>query len=166
MKTLRTVFYALFLFGLIAAPPAQAQTSWELGPYLGLNFDNDELLLGGVARIHLPSAPVTLNPGIEFYPGIDDVAGGLSRSLFVLNLDVQYQIEAESWEPYVGAGISWSRLSTDTQDAVTDLGLNLKGGLLFNRRGSAQPYAEAVLNFDDGSDPLILKVGLLFVIGG
>ena len=65
-----------------------------------------------------------------------------------------------------GAGISWSRRSTDTLDSVTDIGLNLKGGLLFNRRGSAQPYAEAVLNFGDRSDPLILKVGLLFVIGG
>ena len=166
MKTLRTSFFALFLFGLVAAPAAQAQTPWELGPYLGLNFDSDDLLLGAVARIHLPSSPVTLNPGIEFYPGIDDTGGGLSRSLMVLNFDVQYQIDAESWEPYVGGGISWARLSTDTQDAVTDFGLNLKGGLLFNRRGSAQPYAEAVLNFDDGSDPFILKAGLLFRIGG
>jgi hypothetical protein len=165
MNTLRTAFLALFLIGLIAAPPAQAQTSWELGPYLGLNFDNDEILLGGVARIHLPSTPITLNPGIDFYPGINDTGGGLSRSLFVLNFDGQYQIEAESLEPYVGAGISWSRLSTDTQDSVTDLGLNIKGGLLFNRRGSAQPYAEAVINFDGGVDPFILKAGLLFVIG-
>ena len=102
MKTLCTAFCALLLFGLVAAPPAQAQTPWELGPYLGLNLDNDELLLGGVARIHLPYAPVTLNPGIEFYPFIDDDKDRLSRSLFVLNLDVQYHIEAESWEPYVG----------------------------------------------------------------
>ena len=52
------------------------------------------------------------------------------------------------------------------QDAVSDLGLNLKGGLLFNRRGNAQPYLEAVLNFADGRDALIFKGGFLFVIGG
>ena len=163
MKTLRTALLALFLGGLVSAPGIEAQSSWELGPYLGLNFDNDELLIGGVARIHLASSPITLNPAIEFYPGIDDVAG-LSTSLLVLNFDGQYQIEAESWEPYVGAGISWSRAATDTQDAVTDLDLNIKGGMLFNPRGSMQPYAEAVINFDGGTNPFMLKAGLLFAL--
>ena len=165
MKTLRTAFFALFLFGLVAAPPAQAQTPWELGPYLGANLDSNELLLGAIARIHLPSAPITLNPGLEFYPFLDDTGGGLSRSLFVLNLDVQYQLEAESVEPYVGGGISWARASVENSDAVSDIGLNLKGGLLFNRRGSAQPYLEAVLNLDNGN-ALIFKGGFLFRIGG
>ena len=155
MKMLPTASFALLLFGLIAAPPAQAQTPWELGPYLGVDLDRDELLLGAMARIHLASNPITLNPGIEIYPGIDDVEG-LNRSLLVLNFDVQYQLEAESVEPYVGGGISWARLGREAQDAVTDLGLNLKGGLLFNRRGNAQPYLEAVLNFD-GSEALIFK---------
>jgi hypothetical protein len=165
MKTLRTAFCALFLSALVAAPPVQAQTPWELGPYLGLDLDRDELLLGAVARIHLDSAPITLNPGIDFYPGVDDVAG-LNTSFLVLNFDVQYELEAESVEPYVGGGISWARLGRQAQDAVSDLGLNLKGGLLFNRRGNAQPYLEAVLNFADGRDALIFKGGFLFVIGG
>ena len=65
MKTLCTAFCALFLYALVAAPPVQAQTPWELGPVLGLDLDRDELLLGAVARIHLDSAPITLNPGIE-----------------------------------------------------------------------------------------------------
>ena len=165
MKMLRTAFFALLLFGLVAAPPAQAQTPWELGPYLGVDLDRDELILGAVARIHLASNPITLNPGIEFYPGVDDVAG-LSTSFLVLNFDVQYQLEAESVEPYVGGGISWSRFSIDTRDADWDAGLNLKGGLLFNRRGNAQPYAEAVLNFANGNEALIFKGGFLFTIGG
>ena len=164
MKTLRTAFFALFVIALVAAPPVQAQTPWELGPYLGLDLDRDELLLGAVARIHLSSNPITLNPGIEFYPGIDDV-GGMNRSLLILNFDVQYQLEAESVEPYVGGGISWARASVENQDAVSDIGLNLKGGLLFNRRGSAQPYLEAVLNLDNGN-ALIFKGGFLFRIGG
>ena len=167
MKTLGTAFCALFLFGLVAAPPAQAQTPWELGPLLGVNLENEELLLGAVARIHLPSAPITLNPGIELYPGVDDV-GGRNRSLFVLNFDVQYQLEAESVEPYIGGGISWWRTGREFEDAQSDLGLNLKGGILFNRRGNAQPYVEAVLNLDgrDGRDALIFKGGFLFTIGG
>ena len=165
MKTLRTAFCALFLFALVAAPPVQAQAPWELGPYLGIDLDRDELFLGSVARIHLASNPITLNPGIEFYPGIDDV-GGLNRSLLVLNFDGQYQLEAESVEPYVGGGISWARVSIDTRDADWDAGLNLKGGLLFNRRGNSQPYLEAVLNFASGSEALIFKGGFLFTIGG
>ncbi len=166
MKTLRTAFCALLLFALVAAPPAQAQTPWDLGPSLALNLDNNEFLLGAVSRVHLSSSPVTLNPGFEFYPGIDDTGGGLSRSLFVLNLDVQYELEAESVEPYVGGGISWARASTEGLDAVSDAGLNLKGGMTFNRSSRGQPFLEAILNFSDGSEALIFKGGFLFTIGG
>ena len=159
MRMLRITSCALFLFGLVAAPPAQAQTPWELGPLVGVNLDNDELLVGAVARIPLTSLPVTLNPGFEFYPGFDP------GSLFVLNFDVQYELNAESLEPYVGAGISWARISNaGTSDS--DVGLNLKGGLVFNRRGNAQPYVEAVLNFANGGEALIFKGGFLFTIGG
>ena len=165
MTTFRAAFYALFLVGLIAAPPVQAQTPWDLGPLLGVNLDNDELLLGAVARIQAGSSPILMNPGFEFYPGIDD-AGGLSRSLYVLNFDVQYELDAESVEPYVGGGLSWSILTTDTQDSQSDVGLNLKGGLLFNPVGSGKPYVEGVLNFSDGSEALIFKAGFLFTIGG
>ena len=112
MKTFRTALYALSLLGIVGAPPAQAQTPWDVGPYLGVNLDTDESLLGAVARIQAGSAPITLNPGFEFYPGVDDV-GSLNRSLFVLNLDVQYQLEAESVEPYVGGGLSWAKSSVE-----------------------------------------------------
>jgi hypothetical protein len=78
MKTLRTALYALSLAGPLAAPPAQAQSTWEVGPHLGVNLDNDEILLGPVGRLNLSSLPITLNPGFEFYPGLD---GG---SLFAL----------------------------------------------------------------------------------
>ncbi len=166
MKMLPTASCALLLFGFVAAPPAQAQTPWEIGPHLSVNLDNNELLFGGVARIHLSSLPITLNPGLEFYPGIDDTGGGLSRSLWVMNFDGQYQLDAESVSPYVGGGISWARLSTDTQGATSDFGLNLKGGLVFNRTGNAQPYGEAILNFADGSEALIFRAGLLFTVGG
>lgn len=165
MKTLRTAFYALSLLGLVVAPPAQAQTHWDLGPVLGVNLDNDELLVGAVARIQAGSAPITLNPGFEFYPGIDD-AGTLSRSLFVLNLDVQYDLNAESVDPYVGGGLSWARSSVETQDSQSDVGLNLKGGLMFNQAGMGTPYVEAILNFADGNEALIFKAGFLFTIGG
>lgn len=164
MKTLRAAIFVLSLIGLVNAPSAQAQ--WALGPHVGLNLDNDEFLLGGTARIPLASSPIVLNPGIELYPGIDDTGGGLSRSRFVLNLDAQYEFDTESLRPYAGGGISWSRESTDTQDASTDFALNLKGGLLFNWSGSGTPYAEALLNVFGGSEALILKAGFLFAIGG
>ena len=166
MKMLPTASCALLLFGVVAAPPAQAQTPWEIGPHLSVNLDNNELLFGGVARIHLSSLPITLNPGLEFYPGIDDTGSGLSRSLWVMNFDGQYQLDAESVSPYIGGGISWARLSTDTQGASSDIGLNLKGGLVFKRTGNAQPYGEAILNFADGTEALIFRAGLLFTVGG
>ena len=166
MKTLRIAFYALFLSGLVVAQPAQAQTAWDLGPQLGVNLDNDELLIGVVSRIPLSSLPITLNPGFEFYPGIDDTGGGMNRTLWVMNFDVQYELEAESVEPYVGGGLSWARLSTEGADSNSDIGLNLKGGFVFNALGSGKPYVEAALNFADGNEGLIFRAGFLFTIGG
>jgi hypothetical protein len=166
MKMLPTASCALLLFGFVAAPPAQAQTPWELGSHLSVNLDSNELLFGGVARFHLSSLPITLNPGLEFYPGLDDTGGGLSRSLWVMNFDGQYQLEAESVSPYIGGGISWARLSTETVGATSDVGLNLKGGMVFNRTGHAQPYGEAILHFADGTESLIFRARLLFTIGG
>ena len=159
MKTLRITSCALLLFGLVAARPAQAQTPWELGPLVGVNLDNDELLLGAVARIPLTSLPVTLNPGVEFYPGFDP------GSLFVLNFDVQYELNAESLEPYLGAGISWARTS-NAGTSNSDVGLNLKGGLVFNPESRTRPYVEGLLNFGGGRESLIFRGGLLFTIGG
>jgi len=160
MKTLRTAFCALFLFTLVAAPRAQAQTPWQLGPEVGVNLDNDELLLGVIARIDLSSIPVSLNPGFEFYPAIDS-----PESLFVLNFDVQYELNAESLEPYVGGGISWARASNaGTSDS--DVGLNLKGGLVFNPESRTRPYVEAALNFAGSSEAMVFRGGLLFTIGG
>ncbi len=160
MKMLRITSCALFLFGLVAAPPAQAQTPWELGPLLGVNLRNDELLVGAVSRIPLTSLPVSLNPGLEFYPGIDN------GSLLVLNFDVQYELDAETVKPYVGGGISWARSSPDVGTASSDVGLNLKGGLVFNPASRTRPYGEAVLNFASGDQALIFKAGVLFTIGG
>ncbi len=158
MKMLRITSCALLLFGLVVARPAQAQTPWELGPSVGVNLDNDELLLGAVARIPLTSLPITLNPGLEFYPGVDG-------SLFVVNFDVQYELNAESLEPYVGAGISWARTS-NAGNSNSDVGLNLKGGLVFNPESRTRPYVEALLNFGGSRESLIFRGGLLFTIGG
>ncbi len=159
MKMPRTASCALFVLALVVAPPAQAQTPWEVGPHVGVNLENDLILVGAVARIHLSSLPITLNPGFEFYPGFDP------GSLFVLNFDVQYQLDAESVEPYVGGGISWARTS-NAGTSNSDVGLNLKGGLVFNPESRTRPYVEAALNFGDGRESLIFRGGLLFTIGG
>ena len=163
MKMFRTTSFALFILGLVAVPPTQAQTPWEIGPYLGVDLDRDELIAGATARFHLSSIPITLNPGIEFYPS-HETGGGADASLFVLNFDVQYQLNAQTVEPYVGGGISWARQSV-SGTADSDVGLNLKGGTVFNPSGSVQPYVEAVLNFASGDEALILKGGFLFSVG-
>ena len=169
MKMLRAAL-ALLVFALVAAPSAQAQTTWDLGPNAGYNIDNEELLLGVTSRIHMPSVPVTLNPGFEFYPSIG--GPGVDASLFVVNFDVQYQLSAQSFEPYVGGGLFWRRTSLDVNIAgvpvsVSDsnVGLNLKGGMVFKTSGSMQPYAEAGLALGGGTESFILMGGILFPIG-
>jgi len=124
-----------------------------------VNLDNDELLVGAVSRIPLTSLPVSLNPGLEFYPGIDN------GSLLVLNFDVQYELDAETVKPYVGGGLSWARSSPDGGSSSSDVGLNLKGGLVFNPASRTRPYGEAVVNFS-GNEALIFRGGFLFTIGG
>ncbi|MED5199023.1 MAG: hypothetical protein VYB51_04375, partial [Gemmatimonadota bacterium] len=84
---------------------------------------------------------------------------------FVLNFDAQYQLEDETVKPYVGAGISWARFAPDGGSSSSDIGLSLKGGLVFNAASRTRPYGEAVLNFSDGTEGLIVRGGVLFAIG-
>ncbi len=160
MKVFHTAA-ALFVLVFAAVPPAQAQTSWELGPYAGYNLDNEEFLIGAVSRIHAPSLPVTLNPGFEFYPSIG--GAGADRSLIIVNFDVQYQLEAETVEPYIGGGLFWRRAS-DAGGSDSDMGINLKGGFMFGTAGGMRPFAEGVIALGSG-ESLMLKGGFLFPIG-
>ena len=166
MKTLRAVLAALAVLPLAVATPAQAQTQWSLVPHLGFNIDNDELYLGANARIELPSAPVTLNPGFDWYPFIG--SQNVDASLFVIDLDVLYHLKAQSIEPYVGGGLFWSRSSVNVPGfgsaSGTDVGLNLKGGAVFRPLGKLRPFAEGVIAISGGS-ALLLKGGFLFSMG-
>ncbi len=167
MKTLRTVLAAIAALPLVVATPAQAQTQWSLVPHLGLNIDNDELYVGANARIELPSAPVTLNPGFDWYPFIG--SQNVNASLFVIDMDVLYHLKAQSVEPYVGGGLFWSRSSVNVAGvgggSATDVGLNLKGGAVFRPLGKLRPFAEGVIAISGGSG-FLLKGGFLFSMGG
>ncbi len=166
MKTLRAVFAVLAVLPLVVATPAQAQTQWSLVPHLGFNIDNDELYLGANARIELPSAPVTINPGFDWYPFIG--SQNVDVSLFVVDMDVLYHLKAQSIEPYVGGGLFWSRTSVNVAGlgggTATDVGLNLKGGAVFRPLGKLRPFAEGVIAISGGS-ALLLKGGFLFSMG-
>ena len=166
MKMLRAVLTALAVLPLVVATPAQAQTQWSLVPHLGFNIDNDELYLGANARIELPSAPVTLNPGFDWYPFIG--SQNVSASLFVIDLDILYHLKAEAVEPYVGGGLFWSRSTVNVAGlgggSATDIGLNLKGGVVFRPLGKLRPFAEGVIAISGGS-ALLLKGGFLFSMG-
>lgn len=160
MKTLRVVLTMFVVVPLVLAVPARAQTSWDLAPLLGLDLDADELFLGGSARIAPLGAPIILNPGIEFYPFI-----GSGVSLVVVNFDVLYELQAQSVEPYVGGGLFWSRRTFVAGTSRGDIGLNLKGGVVFSPPGNKlRPFAEGVIRIEGGSS-LLLKGGLLFAIG-
>ena len=160
MKTLRVVLAMFVVVPLVIVVPAQAQTSWELAPIFGLDLDADEAFLGVGARIAPPGAPVIINPGLEFYPFI-----GNGVSLVVVNFDVLYELQAQSVEPYVGGGLFWSRRTFVAGTSRSDIGLNLKGGVVFSPPGNKlRPFAEGVIRVEGGSS-LLLKGGLLFAIG-
>ena len=44
----------------------------------------------------------------------------------------------------------------------SDVGLNLKGVVVFNPASRTRPYGEAVLNFASGSEALIFRGGVLY----
>ena len=83
--------------------------------------------------------------------------------LFVVNFDVLYELTAQKVEPYVGGGLFWSRRSV-AGTSRSDIGLNLKGGVVFSPPGKLRPFAEGVIRVEGGSS-LLLKGGLLFAFG-
>ena len=166
MRTSRFIVTMLLMLPALAVLPANAQVGWDLGPHLGFNIDNDELFLGANARIDLQAAPITLNPGFDWYPFIG--SPNVDRSLFVLNFDALYKLTAPSIKPYVGGGLFWSRASRNVGGtgsvSDTDIGINLKGGIVFNPLGKLVPFGEAAIAISGGS-ALLLKGGFLFAMG-
>ena len=173
MKTIILLTGVVLGTAAIVASPSQARAQWTVGPHLGYHLDASEVNLGATAQIPIPGAKIgtvqlVANPGFEFYPFI-----GSGASMLAINFDVAYPIPAKAdVAPYVGAGLMFFRSSFSValpgggtiSGSGTDVGLNLKGGAIFMKGKTIQPFGEATLVISDAST-LVLRGGVLFTVG-
>lgn len=173
MKTIILVTGIVLGTAAVVASPSQVRAQWAIGPHAGYNIDASEVNLGATAHISVPGAKIgkvqlVANPGFEFYPFI-----GTGASLLVFNFDVAYPVPAAGpVAPYVGAGLMFSRSSFSItipgggtiSGSSTDVGLNLKGGVLFAKGKLVRPFAEATLVVS-GAATLVLRGGVQFTVG-
>ncbi len=154
------------LLALSSGRPLDASAQALLGPHAGYDHDLRQAFLGASLRIPIrarigPSFLVA-NPGLEIYPFL-----GSGKSLWTLNLDVLYPVPTGLIAPYVGVGMLFSRASVDIgvfgTRIDTEIGMNLKGGVVFGQGGSVRPFGEALFKLADSST-LLLKGGLFLAL--
>lgn len=161
--------------GLLIPTSAEAQTSFKIGPRLGIPVGDvsdagGDLFLGADARIETEALPVVINPSIDFY-FMDDFptgSGSVSQSLFTIDINALYEfgVDNEAFTPYAGGGIGITRYSLDadlrnSNTSDTDIGLNIVGGARF-LLGSVEPFAQLNAAFGGDWDRLGITGGLLF----
>jgi hypothetical protein len=134
---------------------AQAQSS-RAGARLGIDFDVDELFLGG-------QLTVPISTMVEFYPSIEIYTPDRG-SLIGFNGDFKVRLPTEgSILMYAGGGLGiLSRSVGDNSN--TDLGANIFFGIE-SRVGRVHPVGEARVKLHDGSRFQLIG-GLNFVLGG
>lgn len=137
----------------LAARDASAQTS--IGANVGYNLDAEEFFAGGQARLGLGGLPVIINPSIETY-----FVENLTWLQIDLNALYPFGVNNTTFTPYAGAGIGINYFKPENLDGSTDAGLNLIAGATFGF-SRLRPFAEARINFDDGTN-VGIRGGVLF----
>lgn len=171
MKRLSTITFLFALLLLIAPQQAEAQTSIEIGPRIGIDVgDIEELFIGAEGRISSDALPVIISPAFDFY-FVDSGVEGVDQSIFVIDINGLYEfgVDNQAFTPYAGGGLGIVRSSVDVDggsfgtigSSTTDVGLNLVGGARFET-GTLQPFAQAKINV--GGDFTLFNImgGLLF----
>jgi opacity protein-like surface antigen len=134
----------------------EASAQNQLGVNVGYNIDAERFFAGGQFRFAPPALPVVINPSLETY---------FIEDLTLLQIDVNalypFGTNNTTFTPYAGAGIGIGYANNE-DDSSTSAGLNLIAGASFGF-GRLQPFAEARINFDDGTN-VGLRGGLLFGI--
>lgn len=158
------ILSTLFALLLLAAPQqADAQTSVEIGPRIGIDAgDIEELFIGAEGRIITDALPVVLSPAFDFY-FVDSGVDGVDQSIFTIDFNALYEfgVDNQAFTPYAGGGLGIVRASSDPGDSSTDAGLNIVGGARFET-GNLKPFVQAKINV--GGDFTLFGVmgGLLF----
>lgn len=159
LTLLSTILLALFLSVPVQG---QAQTTFQLGPRIGIDFgDVEEVFIGADARITTESLPVVINPTFDFYFTPENVTfWGLSA-----NGLYAFGVNNEAFTPYAGAGFGLYRRSVGSFSA-TDIGLNFLFGAQFITESTFVPFVEAQYSpvFSEGATTTLfgIKGGILF----
>lgn len=147
-----SLFLAVITF---TATDATAQT--RIGANVGYNLDAEEFFAGAQARFGAGGLPVIINPSIETY-FIDNFTW--------LQIDVNalypFGVDNSTFTPYAGGGLGVNYIKPENLDSRTDAGLNLIAGATFGF-GRLTPFAEARINFDDGTN-VGIRGGVLFAL--
>jgi hypothetical protein len=172
LKTIILVAGAVLGAAAVVGTPSETKAQWAMGPHAGYNIDASEVNLGVTAHISIPGVKIgavqlVANPGFELYPFM-----GSGASMVVFNFDLAYPVPAAGpISPYVGAGLMFSRFAASATIpggtitvSSTDVGLNLKGGVLFSKGKTVRPFAEGTLVVSDATT-LVLRGGVQFTVG-
>lgn len=159
--------------GLLIPTSVEAQTSFEIGPRLGIPVGDvsdrgGSLFLGADARISGQALPVVLNPSVDFYL-VDDVSGtSAGQSVFAVDMNALYEfgVENQVFTPYAGGGVGITRFSADTEvsglgSETTEVGLNIVGGARFPL-GNLEPFAQLNATLGGDLERFGITGGLLF----
>lgn len=160
----------LLTVALLAAPQAQAQADFKLGPRLTADqgdisdADGSNLAFGVDARIRSEDFPIQGNGSFDYYP-VDE---NLTLFTFDVNLVYLFIGEDQSFTPYAGLGLGATRISSEADvvgiefaESSTELGVNLVGGAEFHL-GGITPFAQAQFTNGEDVDRFGITGGLLF----
>ena len=164
MKTFKTLFLVLCLFG--TASIAQAQ--FRLGPLVAFGTDTD-LGLGAKAKFDLDDK-FKISPSFIFLASNSENTsfGKVSSSLFEINGDVHYAFSETESVMFYGLGglnvVFASGKIFGESFSDTDIGLNLGAGGEFVVAEKFDAFAEAKFGLG-GAEQLLLSAGIYFTLG-
>jgi hypothetical protein len=146
---------AAFALAIGVSNSASAQF---IAPFAGYNVDLEELVVGGGVGlpISLGMASLVIQPGFEYYPGVE----GATLYTFMVDLHYALPLPKSPVKPYFGGGYALNRASAEAFGvtvSATNSQLNALGGVSFGS-GPFSPFVEGNLRFVDGSS-VVLKGG-------
>lgn len=162
---MRTASAVLALAGLLAlSTPAQSQVSFGATAAYHDDFD---VGLGPILEFPLPQLHENVRAQGEFiwfFPG-----DGLDYFEVNGNVLYDFEVEDQSFTPFVLGGLNLARVSLDTEGSEfmdydassTELGLNLGAGLTFATESSLRPSVGARVEVSGGEGVVIFGSVLL-----
>lgn len=156
----RTILAAALTAFILLAPSATAQTT-RIGPFLGFNSGMEEVSLGLDAHFGIDTGDREFIVGVvaELMPFAENV------SVTFIDLDLLIPAEIGALDLYGGGGLTVRYVKPEVLDADTDVGLNLKGGVIFGSETRGwSPFIEVVQTIGAGTE-FSTRAGVFFQLG-